>query len=352
MRFSRQLRHAAVASGALICAFEVAAAQTKPTRTVPAQAGTTARDTSPTKPASATKSAATKAPKRSSSATKRATPAAAAPVWPVANAPAPLPGAILPEKRIVAFYGNPLSKRMGILGELDSAKMLARLDSEVVAWNKADPDHPVQPALHLIAVVASDQPGPAGKYRTRMDSALIRRVYDWAKSRNALLFLDVQVGKGTLQEELPRLLPWLANPDVHLGLDPEFSMKGGQKPGTVIGTFDAADINYASRLLQDLVTKNNLPPKVLVVHRFRRNMLTGYKRIELDPRVQIVVNMDGWGTPKQKIDSYRAYVWQYPVEYTGFKLFYRNDRRLKGSRLMSPADVLALDPRPLYIQYQ
>jgi hypothetical protein len=287
-------------------------------------------------------------------AKKTAKPTAAAnvPEWPVPNAPIPMAGAILPAKRIVAFYGNPLSKRMGILGELDSAKMLAKLDSEVVAWNEADPDHPVQPALHLIAVVASDQPGPSGKYRTRMDSALIKRVYGWAKSRNAILFLDVQVGTGTLQQELPRLLPWLKNPDVHLAIDPEFSMKGGQKPGTIIGTFDADDINYASSLLQDLVTRENLPPKVLVVHRFRRNMLTGYKRIKLDPRVQMVINMDGWGTPAQKRDSYKEYVWRYPVEFTGFKLFYRNDRRLKGSTLMSPADVLALNPKPIYIQYQ
>lgn len=289
---------------------------------------------------------------KKTTAAKPAKPSTPQPEWPVPNAPTPLEGAILPAKRIVAFYGNPLSKRMGILGELDSASMLARLDSEVAAWNKADPEHPVQPALQLIAVVASDQPGAAGKYRTRMDSALIQRVYNWAKMRNALLFLDVQVGKGTLQEELPRLLPWLRNPDVHLAVDPEFSMKGGQRPGTVIGTFDAEDINYASSLLQDLVTKENLPPKVLVVHRFRRDMLTGYKRIKLDPRVQMVINMDGWGTPAQKRDSYKAYVWKYPVEYTGFKLFYKNDRRLKGSTMMSPLDVLALDPKPIYIQYQ
>lgn len=275
-----------------------------------------------------------------------------APVWPVPNAPEPLPGAILPAKRIVAFYGNPLSRRMGILGEVDSATMLARLDAEVRAWNRADPDHPVQPALHLIAVVASDQPGTSGKYRTRMDSAIIRRVYNWAKMKNALLFLDVQVGTGSLKEELPRLLPWLRNPDVHLAIDPEFSMKGGQVPGTKIGTFDAADVNYASSLLRDLVTAEKLPPKVLVVHRFTRDMLTGYRRIELDPRVQIVVNMDGWGPPSLKRESYRAYVWKYPVEYTGFKLFFHNDTKQKGSTLMTPADVLALTPRPLYIQYQ
>jgi hypothetical protein len=120
-------------------------------------------------------------------------------LWPITT-PSPLPGAILPAKRIVAFYGNPLSKRMGILGELPPDDMLARLDSEVAGWNAADPATPVQPALHMIAVVASDGPGTAGKYRTRMDSALIEKVYSWAQQRNALLFLDVQVGQGTLQE--------------------------------------------------------------------------------------------------------------------------------------------------------
>jgi hypothetical protein len=275
----------------------------------------------------------------------------AKPLWPV-DSPAPLPGAILPAKRIVAFYGNPLSKRMGVLGEGDADSMLARLDREVAAWNEADPDTPVQPALHLIAVVAAGTPGTSGKYRTRMDSALIEKVYGWAQRKNALLFLDVQVGQGTLQEELPRLTKFLKRPDVHLGIDPEFSMKHGEVPGTRIGTFDAADINYASGLLQQLVTAEHLPPKVLVVHRFTRDMVTGYKRIKLDPRVQIVMNMDGWGWPSLKRDSYRAYIHKYPVEYTGFKLFYKNDRRKKGSTLMSPAEVLALNPKPLYIQYQ
>jgi len=272
-------------------------------------------------------------------------------LWPVADAPSPLPGAILPAKRIVAYYGNPLSRRMGILGELPPDDMLAKLEKEVTAWNAADPETPVQPALHLIAVVASDQPGTSGKYRTRMDSVLIEKVYGWAKKKNAILFLDLQVGQGKLQEEIPRLAWALKRPDVHLGIDPEFSMKAGHVPGTKIGTFDAADVNYATSFLNELVTKESLPPKVLVVHRFTRDMLTGYKRIKLDPRTQIVINMDGWGPPHLKRESYRAYVHKYPVEYTGFKLFYKNDTK-KGDKLMSPSAVLALNPKPVYIQYQ
>ena len=62
--------------------------------------------------------------------------------WPV-KMPDPLPGSILPGKRIVAYYGNPLSKRMGVLGEYDPEQMLSMLDGEVKAWQQADPSTPV-----------------------------------------------------------------------------------------------------------------------------------------------------------------------------------------------------------------
>jgi len=270
--------------------------------------------------------------------------------WPVKTAP-PLPGSILPGKRIVAFYGNPLSKKMGILGELPPDQMLARFDKVIADWAKADPTHPVQPALHLIAVVAQGAPGRDGKYRLRMTDSLIDMVSQWAAKKNALLFLDVQVGQSTVQEELPRLIPFLKRPNVMLGIDPEFSMKFGDKPGSKIGTMSASDVNYAIGMLSDIVKQNNLPPKVLIVHRFTRNMLTSAKQIKLDPRVQVVINMDGWGQPWLKYDSYRAYVESEPVQFTGFKLFFHNDTK-KGDPILTPGEVLLLNPKPLYIQYQ
>lgn len=270
--------------------------------------------------------------------------------WPVKTAPA-LSGSILPGRRIVAYYGNPLSRKMGILGELPPEQMLARLDKEVAAWQRADPSTPVQPALHLIAVVAQGSPGRDGKYRLRMTDSLIETVASWAAKKNALVFLDVQVGLSTVKEELPRLVPFLKRPNFHLGLDPEFSMKSGEKPGTKIGTMNASDVNFAIGLLSDLVMQYNLPPKVLVVHRFTRGMLTGSRNIHLDPRVHVVVNMDGWGAPWLKFDSYRAYVEADPVQFAGFKLFYHNDTK-KGHPLLTPGELLLLTPKPVYIQYQ
>lgn len=271
--------------------------------------------------------------------------------WPV-NCPAPLPGSILPAKRIVAYYGNPLSKRMGALGEFPKDDMLQRLKGEVAKWQAADPATPVQPALHLIAVVAQGAPGKDGKYRMVMPDKIINQVYGWTKEAGAVMFIDIQTGHDDIRSVLPRFEWILKNPDVHLGIDPEFNLiKSGKKPGKKIGTFDAADINYASAYLKDLVKKYNLPPKVFTVHRFTRNGVTNSKNIVLRPEVQIVMHMDGWGAPWLKRDSYKDYVVSEPVQYTGFKLFYHNDTK-KGDPLMTPQDLLKLNPNPLYIQYQ
>ena len=271
-------------------------------------------------------------------------------LWPDSGrGPRPLPGAILPRERIIAFYGNPLSRRMGILGEFDSEEMLRRLDAEVAEWERLDPTTPVRPALHLIAVVAQADAGRDSMYRARMRDTLIERVASWAATRNALVFLDVQVGRSTLQKELPRLAPFLQRPNFHLGIDPEFSMKGRGVPGQRIGTFDAADINYATQFLADLVEEHDLPPKILVVHRFTRAGLTNYRRIRLDPRVQFVMHMDGFGPPTLKRDTYWRWVKQEPVQFAGWKQF---TKRRNDNPPTTREEILRLWPVPLYIQFQ
>jgi hypothetical protein len=239
---------------------------------------------------------------------------------------------------------------MGILGQFAPDEMLRKLDEEAAKWNRLDPSHPVQPALHLIAVVAQASPGRDGKYRLRMDSTVIEKVYGWARSRNALLFVDVQVGHSTLQQELPWLERFLKRPDVHLGIDPEFSMKSGKgAPGKRIGTFDAADVNYATQFLAGLVDQYKLPPKILVVHRFTKNGVTNVPSIRVDPRVQFVMHMDGFGAPWLKRDSYFSYVKKEPVQFTGWKQFTktRNDNPATPRE-----DILRLWPVPIYVQLQ
>ena len=271
-------------------------------------------------------------------------------VWPVL--PPARPDALFPSHRIIAFYGNPKSTRMGILGELPPEQMLDRLQQVAAEWSAADPGTPAIPALHLIATVAHGAPGVDGLYRIRHGSDVIEQVLGWAASRGWLVFLDIQPGQSTVQSELQRLLPYLARPNVHLALDPEFAMKDGRLPGRYIGTMDAAEVNYAVGVLERMVDSLHLPPKVIVVHRFTHDMLTNARSIKVDPkgRVQVVIDMDGFGTPSGKLGIWRQVILRWPVQYTGLKIF---TKRRNDDPMMAPGDVLErFWPAPLYIQYQ
>ena len=272
--------------------------------------------------------------------------------WP--KGPAPVAGALLPKNRIVAYYGNPHSKKMGVIGEYPEQQMLGMLDRTVAAWKAADPKTPVIPAIHLVSVVAQGSAGADKMWRRRETSQMIEKTYAWAKAKKGLLFLDIQASHSTVQQELPPLLKYLERPDVHLGLDPEFYMhhdKAGVRPGAKIGTMMASDVNHAIRVLDKLVAEKNLPPKILVIHRFTKRMVPDAENIKPTSRVQVVMHMDGWGPPWLKFDSYRDYVVNHPVQFTGFKIFYHNDTK-KGDAVLTPSELVQLRPRLSYIQYQ
>lgn len=270
--------------------------------------------------------------------------------WPVKTA-YPKPGAIFPDNRVIAFYGNLYSKRMGILGEIPRDSMFAKLLLEVADWQAADPSVKTIPALNYIATTAQASPGKGGKHRLRMPFHQIDTIMDWAKQINALVFVDIQVGHSTVKEEVPALEKYLQLPNVHLGIDPEFSMKNGEIPGSKIGTFTSDDINDAIDYLADLVRKYDLTPKVLVVHRFTQGMVTGYENIKKVPEVQVVMDMDGFGDKILKRSTYQRYIYKEPVQFTGFKLFYKNDTK-NTSGIFTPGELLKLTPKPIYIQYQ
>ena len=270
--------------------------------------------------------------------------------WPV-KAPYPLSGAILPYNRIIAYYGNLYSTRMGILGEIPRKEMLEKLQGEVAKWQAAEPTVKAIPALHYIAVTAQGAPGKDNMHRMRMPFKQIDTIIKWAKPIDALVFVDIQVGHSSVKAEVNQLVDYLSMPNVHLGIDPEFSMKGGERPGTKIGHFTAADINDAIDILADIVRKNNLTPKILVVHRFTQGMVKNYKDIKIVPEVQVVMDMDGFGSKVLKKSTYLRYIYREPVHFTGFKLFYKNDNKNDWT-MYTPEELVKFTPKPMYIQYQ
>jgi hypothetical protein len=277
-------------------------------------------------------------------------PPCPAQLWPV-HAAYPGSGAVLPFKRIVAYYGNFYSVHMGVLGEYPPDEMLHMLRLAADAWAAADPSTPVVPALDYIAVSAQNVPARDGKYRLRMPASHIEKAIRLADRIEGLVFLDVQPGWSTVEEELPRLAPYLKRSNVELALDPEFALTDGKRPGAWVGTLNAAQINFAARFLAKVVRESHLPPKILVVHRFTEPMVTDFYSIKPLPEVEIVMDMDGFGPPPLKTFTYKAYIARQPVQFTGFKLFYKNDVR-NGQHLMTPAEILRLSPQPSFILYQ
>jgi len=273
-------------------------------------------------------------------------------LYPVKDVPYPKAGAILPFNRIIAYYGNFYSTRMGILGEFEEDEVLRRLQEEIDEWNLADPEINALPAIHYIASTAQGLPGDEGFYTLRMPDEHIDRAVSMAEKIDGLVFLDLQIGLSSIERELPYIEEYLKLPQVHLGIDPEFSMKDGTPPGKVIGSYSDEDINYVINYLSEIVRENNLPPKVLVIHRFTQKMVQNYQNIKPTEEVQVVIHMDGWGSPARKFGTYNYIVAPEPIQFTGFKIFYGNDLKEEPHKLVTPQQLLDLQPNPVYIQYQ
>jgi hypothetical protein len=284
------------------------------------------------------------------SALEPTTPPTAAPTLAPTLAPTATPtpfNPLLPANLILAYYGNPLAKEMGILGEVPPAQMIGQLKQQVATYAAADRSRPVLPALELVTPAAQGWPGEDGLYRARMTPDIIEQVAGWAEANNTLLILDVQIGLSSVPVEVEALLPYLRRPYVHLALDPEFAIPSGRVPGEVVGSLDAATIDGAAHTLSQLVASERLPPKILIVHRFTDAMVTNTSQIAHDPNVQVVVTMDGYGPPALKLAQYRLYVHDQGVGFSGIKLFYHHDQPL-----LTPPQILGLDPHPDLIIYQ
>jgi hypothetical protein len=261
---------------------------------------------------------------------------------------------ILPTYRVVAAFGAPNGgPRLGILGVGTPTEAADHLMDEIVPSYTGG--KPVLPALELIATIAHRTPQESGTYSTRYSAEQIEGYLTAARANKGILVLDIQPGSSPWMDEVRAFSGWLKNPDVSLALDPEWSMKPGQIPGTVIGEITASEINEVSAYLQRIVKQEKLPQKLLIVHQFKDYQLIDQSQIVDREGVKVVLNVDGFGTIEQKQAAYAALTRpsrgkQFPM---GFKLFYEEDNDPKlGARIMSPYDVMALNPQPDIIVYE
>ena len=253
----------------------------------------------------------------------------------------------LKNNRLVAYYGNPLSGYMGVLGETDPATMMANLKEQTAAYSELDPSRPAVPTIELIASTASREPGATGLYINLLPTELIEQYAQLAEDNGALLLLDVQLGLATIEEEIEILRPFLERPYVHLAIDTEYSIEPGQIPGVDLGNVDGSEIVPAIQTLDAIVRENNLPDKMLLIHQFETGIVTNKELIQPTENVEVVLHADGFGGPEAKLTKYDLLVRDEATQYGGFKLFYTQD-----APILSPQQVLQLDPAPAVVTYQ
>jgi hypothetical protein len=252
---------------------------------------------------------------------------------------------ILPDYRVVAYYGAPQDDELGVLGIGSPARAARRLERQAKPYGRRG--RPVLPAFELIAAIVTSEAGDGGDHSMRQDDSMIRRYLRVARAHRMLLLLDIQPGYAPFLQEAKAFERWLKEPDVGLALDPEWSLEPPLLPAQEIGSTDAHTVNKVSRYLSDIVQQNDLPQKLLVVHRFTGDMIQAEHELERDRGVALVVNVDGFGDQPNKIAKYREFTRDLRRRFNGFKLFYHEDQNL-----MSPNQVLRLRPQPDLVVYE
>jgi hypothetical protein len=250
--------------------------------------------------------------------------------------------------QILAFYGKPDSKCMGILGEYSKEDLATLLDGYARLYDERNGDEGVVPALYLIYGTC----WPGGEIGYLRESMVIDYI-EFARSRGMLVFVDHQIGKYPVAEAMKRLLPWLKYPNVHIALDPEWKT---ESPMEELGSVSAEEINAAQASMSDYMNAEGIPgEKMLVLHQFKNKMIADRERVRADYEgVLLVHTADGFGPPALKRACYYYNSKAENMPLKGMKLFFKTTVKGAGydSPLLMPSDVLALEPRPRLVIYQ
>lgn len=283
--------------------------------------------------------------RHASAATRR--PVSTRPPTPTRHPPLPPPAGqrILGHIRVVAFYGGPDGPALGVLGSEPPDEIADQIERRAAEF--AGYGLPVQPAMELITTVAQRGPGPDGLYSSSIGPDQVASYLAAAHRHKLLLILDMQPGRGAFLPQVEQFADVLRDPSVQVALDPEWKVESDQVPGTVIGSASAADVNAVRDYLANLVARDHLPDKLLLVHQFTSQMLPDRAAIVPRPGVEIVFHADGFGSQQAKLDTWRQLAFPGRPYGTGFKLFLRQD-----IDMMTPAQVMALRPRPDVVTFE
>ena len=249
---------------------------------------------------------------------------------------------------IFALYGKPGADTMGILGQYKLEALDAVMEKFVKMYDAVNGSKKVIPALYVIYGTV----WPKGEIGI-LDKKTTERYIEYAAKKGWYIFLDDQIGKYTVEESMNRILPFLKYDNVHLAIDPEWKTL---TPMETIGSVTADEVNKAQKMMNDYIIKHKLKGRrMFVVHQFKDMMIKNRSLVKTNfERVQLIHCSDGFGPPRLKKETYSFNAIAKNMPIKSFKLFLPTKVYGAGydEPLMSPEDVMNLNPRPYFIMYQ
>ena len=213
---------------------------------------------------------------------------------------------------MIALYGHPQTKALGMLGEQppDQAVRRARsLAKEYTALSK----EPVIPAFELIASVASQAAGKDGSYSRRTPIEVLLPWVEAAEQAGIYVVIDLQPGRTDFLTQAKFYEPLLRRPFVGLALDPEWRLEPDQKHLRQIGSVDripeyikkAKDPSDAFRLMGfgHRVYKN-YDPRAKIMQKTTHEVLSELG-VKDDPLLDVAMELERFETIAAAADTVR-----------------------------------------------
>lgn len=250
---------------------------------------------------------------------------------------------------VVAYYGHPNSEIMGIVGRHPVDELLDLVTETAEEYDELLDDKGTIPAVYL--VYGTVQPG--GDV-FKMDYDLVLSYIEAAYERGILVYIDHQMGRHHPTYSIQEILSFLRYPNVQLALDPEWRT---ERPMQEVGHITGTELNEVQEIMKEYIEDNEIQgTRQFVFHQFVEKMIHDVEDAssDFDP-VLLVHNTSGWGAPEGKRATHDRVAEATNIPYKGFKLWYYYSDRPGvhyDNPLMTPEEVMNLDPQPGLVIYQ
>ena len=256
---------------------------------------------------------------------------------------------LIPTYRFVALYGSPTFKSLGSLGEQDLEQTIARV-KDLAAQYQPLSEEKVIPTFEIITTVASAGLTENNDYSQELDPSTIKPWIDRAKEQGVYIVLDLQPGRTSFINQAKQYESLLLEPHVGLAVDPEWRLQTDKDRHLVkVGSVSAEELNQTSNWLADLVSENNLPQKLFVIHQFKQSMISNREALDTSRKeLAYSIHVDGFGRLSSKTETWNVIKTGLPNNiYLGWKNFFDKDKPTP-----TPEQTMAQVPKPWFISYQ